>query len=290
MGTNNSKALKTQFEKGHYHDEGLVGRENLEQVRSILIEVDRTQKFFCLLRELDTEHFTQTLSKVDEFLEKMNNTSSFISSFLFITESSSRSSVFNLIFQSGQRNLTFSNLLSECTSLLHSVISALEFLESIHLFYPQVKLDHVVRTSHGLVEFKLLNQFCFSDFLLFITNVYLSDTHSSSQLNDLLKGKRQKNLQELREMVSQLLRSHPQVRQPSHFLSNLVPFELFLLNLNNKQFSFKIVKNKFMEFFDVKANKNKENSLGTLQLSNLRESSSPFGRPQISKTRLSNQK
>lgn len=258
MGTNNSKILKTRFEKGYFKDCGTESNINLRGVTNVLIEASNSQNYHCMVRKLDTEDYTQTLSKVDEFLEKMNNTSPFISSFFFITESKLKPNSFNLIFESGQRNLKYRDILSNFTQVFECLLSALEFLEDIQLFHPLICLDSVMKVDNQSQKFKLVNQFCYSDFLNFITNIYLSNNKSQSDLKILLRKKRIKNLREFQDMVNQMINHHPQIRNSSHFLSNLVPFETYLRQIDLGRFSYKMIKIKFLEFFDSKKNTNKD--------------------------------
>ena len=257
MGTNNSKVLKTQYEKGYYKENGQFNEPRLREVKSILIEGFNSEKYFCMVRELDTEKYTQTLSKVDEFLEKMNNTSPFISSFFFITESKQKANTFNLIFESGQQNLQYRNLISDFTKVFECILSALEFLEGIQLFHPFICLDSIVKITNKNQKFKLINQFCYSDFLNFITNIYLSNNKSQSDLRVILKSKRIQNLREFQDMVNQMINHHPEIRNSSHFLSNLTSFQSYLNQIDLNRFSYRMIKDKFKEFFDIDRNRNK---------------------------------
>jgi hypothetical protein len=185
----------------------------------------------------------------------MNNTSQYISSFFFITEAKQKPNVFNLIFEGGKIDLGFSNILQETISILNAVISALEFLESIQLFHPKIGIENVIQVRDG--SYKLVNQFCFSDFLGFITDVYLSNNLSSAELNRILMSKRAQNLGELRGMVSRIIITNPQIRQNWHSISNLTVFENFLNEALNRGISFKQIKSKFEELFDVLGNCNR---------------------------------
>ena len=254
MGSNNSKTLKYNFEQNHFQERGSLVDPNLNQTRQISINHGNEQPYLCFLRELDTSKYTQTLSKVDDFLQKMNNTSPFISSFFFITEARNKPNVFNLIFEGGKVHLDYSDL-SCFVSILHSVISALEFLESIHLFHPRIDLQNVIRVQEK--TYKLINQFCFNDFLGFITDTYLSNNLSPGELNKILLHKRKQNLLELRAMVSQMIIHHPQINQTWHSLSNLSVFESFLNEAINRNASFNQINIKFKELFDKNQNTNK---------------------------------
>jgi hypothetical protein len=260
MGTNNSKTLKIRFEQGHFHEQGPIHDPNLNQTKRIYIHDENAKQYPCLLRELDTAQYTQTLSKVDDFLEKMNNTSPFISSFFFITESKNKANVFNLIFESGRGNLQYSNILPVVVKVLHSVICALCFLDSIQLFYPRLDLKNIVEIEGTQNQFKLINQFCFNDFLKFITEIYLSNHLTGNELKRILENKKRQNLMELRGMVTKIVIHHPQIKQNWHFLSNLQVFELFLNEAVSRNFSCQKIKSKFEELFDLTQNSNKNHT------------------------------
>ena len=114
-----------------------------------------------------------------------------------------------------------------------------------------------MKVNNQTQKYKLVNQFCYSDFLNFITNVYLSNNNSPSDLNNVLRSKRIQNLREFQEMINQMINHHPQIRNSSHFLSNLIPFETFLRQIDLGRFSYRMIKNKFFEFFDSQKNTNK---------------------------------
>lgn len=258
MGTNTSKELKTSFEKGLFEDHGPVREINLEQVRSIRISGPGQPRLACLIRELNTADYTQTLSKVDEFLKKMNKASPFIASFFFITESPANPNLYSLVFEAGPRNLQYSRLAAVFCPVFRAVLGALEFLESIQLFHPRVGLESVVQVEGARPVFKLINQFCYSNFLSFITNVYLSDSHSPGALQKILQQKKEANLDELRAMLARCISQNPVIRQPSHPLSNIMFFEFYLQQLDPRRASFADVARKFEEFFDVPRNANRQ--------------------------------
>lgn len=257
MGTNTSKHLKSNFEQNQFSDLGPIKEINLDRVRQISILGSATGENICMVRELNTEDYTQTLSKVDEFLQKMNKTSPFISSFLFITESHHNSNIYSLVFESGRKNLHFQKLLPVFCPVMVCLLRSLEFLESIQLFYPRLHLDSVVETNSNPQRFKLINQFCFTNFLSFITDVYLSDHLSPEKLSGILQQKKEANLNELLSLLSKTISQNPELRQPSHFLSNILFFELYLKQINPKSFTFLKIFKKFEELFDTSQNINK---------------------------------
>lgn len=253
MGTNNSKLLKVQYENGQYQETGSFRDSQLNETRNISIRSENGRNYPCMLRKLDTEKYTQTFSKVDDFIQKMNKTSPFISSFLFISEAHQQANVFGLIFESGHRRLTYSQILPVSIKILFSVISALEFLEDIQLFYPHLHLGSILEMQDRPGTFKLINQFCFSDFLDFITQVYLSERQTPAKLKRVLEEKRSMNMMQLQAMVTQVVEHHPQLRQSPHAASNLVLFDLFLREAVKRKMPYRQIKRKFEELFDVES-------------------------------------
>lgn len=266
MGTNCSKTLKRRFESQDFLASNSPNDSGLTDLTAIEFAGENNKTFHCLVKELDTQKYTQTLSKVDEFLEKMNKTSPYISSFFFISESKTKANYFRLVFEYGKSGLTYFSILDRFTLAMNCLISALDFLDSINLFHPRVDLrslvslnknDSTLKNSFGLdYKFKMINQFCYSEFLDFITNIYLSSNKTSLEIKSILLSKKIMNFKDIQRIVSETIKYNPKILDPAHRLSNLVHFQTYLTRLNPKNFSYSQIKYKFKELFNIIKNSN----------------------------------
>lgn len=267
MGTNNSKVLKRSFEEGNYQVSGPPSKPILRHIERLEIDTrayssdPRKAKLFkCLSRELDTKNYTESLSNVEDLLKKMKKTSPYISSFLFISQSKSKTDFFHLVFEYGNPGISFQNVLNSFVKICFSMLSALEFLEGIDLFYPVLSLDCLIQidNSSDSNQFKLINQFCFSDFLDFITDVYLSSQKTPFQIRSILANKKAQNIKEFTQIISKIISYNPNIRDVSHELSNIIFFQKYMEQINPSMTPYPVIKAKFLELFDFNRNMNKQ--------------------------------
>ena len=262
MGSNCSSTLKQNYVNKNFKTCGYLNHTLISNSTSVNIPIDRDNYVSCLIKNLDTSKYSQSVDYGDEFIRKMKVNSPYICVLYFNTGSDIDPSRHDIVYEFGEQNLNFTNIIPQFTSAFYSIISGLCFLESINLFYPQVDLQNLVFCKDDSLDklngtYKLLNQFCFDEFFNFIVNVYLNSSLKKSDVNKELKRRRNKNLNELRLLVKQVLMLHPRIYDPNHQLSNINILDKYLDQLDRDFFTFVGILTKFKELFDINKNSNK---------------------------------
>jgi hypothetical protein len=191
----------------------------------------------------------------------MSQQSPYICNFYFIPNADDNILDYKLVYEYGKQSLSIQSVILHFTSAFYSLISALEFLESINLYYPKVELSNLVYCTNDSPNqldgsYKLINQFCFDDYFDFIVNVYLNPDIPQRQINQQIKRKKFINLNELKMIVKEILVIHPRIYDPSHQLSNILVFDKYLERLDAQDFAFMDILNKFKELFNINKNCN----------------------------------
>lgn len=256
MGTNSSKVLKRRYERGEYTTLNASKPRQLQQHKVVGIEVRGnrgTRRYECIVQELDTSEYTQTLTKVDDFLEKMNKTSPNISSFFFICSTQAKGNCFDLVFEYGRNDVSAGSLGDGVLQLLRVILEGLRFLDEIKLFYPDLGWSSVLRVGSG---FKLINQFCYPDFLQFVTNTLLNVEQNSYSLTRILRQKKRENFGNLCRMLREILGLNSDLNF-GHRFSNLGILLKYMELQDPERVQYSEVIKKMEELFDFGLNGNK---------------------------------
>lgn len=257
MGTTSSKVLKRRYERGEFSLLPAPRPQQLTKHNVVAIDVRSARgnrRFECVVQELDTQQYTQTLTKVDDFLEKMNKTSPHISSFFFICGTKDKENCFDLVFEYGRNDVSAGSVGGRVLEVFHILISALEFLDEIKLFYPALGWDALLRIGNS---FKLVNQFCFPDFLHFVTNSLLNIQQNSYSLIRILRQRKATNFLAVQRMLKQVWALNPEFAQAQHRFSNLAIFMKYLGLQDPDRVDYTTIRRKMEELFDLEKNSNR---------------------------------
>ena len=268
MGNEQSRFMRQQFEQNNY-----IYIQPAFPMPFKSSKVIKLSNKICLVQDLNTQDYKQTFVQVDKFLKKMNQKCPQIASFLFISESRHDEHIFFLVFEFGTQQVSNIELSHNFTKIIFTILKALVFMEKIQLFYPNITLDNIIKTTslNGTVSYKLINQFCFKETFRFVVeyllNVKISETKQLQLLNDMKK----KSLVQLSSIISKFMMDFPSLCNPSGNLSNVSIFLDKIISLQNTLFSFEDLLIQFQILFETSQNQNKGNR-------NLLNKSSPINK------------
>ena len=131
-----------------------------------------------LLKSLDTQNYNID-TNVNDFLQVIKKTHPHITSFLLISKSRVRRSIFNCLFDFNLTNLKESRKRKRIVSKAVGICEGLLFLEKLGLHYPRVGQEYLICTPKS--EVKLINPFCFSGYLKAVLTTYFSPKVSPKQ-------------------------------------------------------------------------------------------------------------
>lgn len=261
MGSNCSSTLKNKILNNEYIERERPTNSQMTNIKAIQVSIEPNQTYHCLEKVLNTSKYSQSLQNGEEFIKKMSQQSPYICNFYFIPNINKNDQNYKFVYEYGKQGLTNHSIIFHFTSVFYSLISALEFLESINLFYPKINLFNIVYCTNDSENklngsYKLINQFCFDNFFDFIINIYLSPNVSEKQICEHVQKHRLSNLNDFKIIVKEILLIHPRLYDPSHQLSNILIFDKYLERINTNNFSFMNILNKFKELFNIDKNCN----------------------------------
>lgn len=262
MGNNCSPILKNNYMTQNYTN--LIAEESSERknTKYIKVPVGGGQSSLCMIKILEASRYPESLDNFEDFMAKITKQTPYICDFYFITNMKENSSNYELAFEFGEQRTNYHNIISDFTPAFYAMLSGLEFLESINLFYPNLSLNNLLfcynpSDKHIPQTFKLVNHFGFDHFFDFIVKVYLNPNVGPAQTNKLVNKEKIQNLIQLKMILSKIIGMNPRLFDPSHQLSNILIFEKYLNHLDSENFTFANICFKFKEIFDINKNKNK---------------------------------
>lgn len=253
MGNNTSNQLKTKYERGQY--KVLEAKEDSNIGHCEVISFQGCKDVF-MQKDLDPSEYNDDIES-NTFQNKLNRQCKYICDFYFVTYDNTSPNYYKMIYEYGKpfkKNLTKEKYI---WYFIRQIVKAGIYLEDNCLHYPYLAKKYIVQKEPK--HFKLVNPFCFPDFLKEVIKIYMCPREQISTRNKYSQECIQKNTFQLPFLIISvitgvseydlknelnLLQNQLIQIEKRNYTKNLVEFLYFLLQDRPKKF-FNI--EKFME-------------------------------------------
>lgn len=202
MGNTKSTRLKDLYTRGRVD---VIQSENEKLVGSFkVLTVESFRDEIFILKVLDPRIYDQ-YADIPEFIKKLSQQSPNICDFYFINNNLQNKDLYDLLFEYGPVIDTSIQTERELWNFIVQIVDALCFLEENLLHYPVVAKKYVIKFSKDKI--KLLNPYCFPDFIKEVIQIYLNPMNPMSSRRKYNKLQITRNIKEFGIMIITLLSS-----------------------------------------------------------------------------------
>ena len=202
MGNTKSQKLKENYIKGKFKVIDNQKDQLLNQYRILQFTGFSSETY--IQKILNPSEYDE-YADINEFIKKLSNTCKFICEFHFVEYNSQNQDLFDLIFEFG----TFLKLplVKEkyIWMLIDNVTDAMIFLEDNMLHYPFLHKNYIIQISNK--SFKLLNPYCFPDYLKEVLQIYMNPMNPVSNRRIYSQTQIRRNIKEFGVMIITLIKS-----------------------------------------------------------------------------------
>ena len=142
---------------------------------------------------------------INEFIKKLSNSSKHICEFHFVEYNTKNQELFDLIFEFG----VFLNLPLKKEKyiwmLIDNVVEAMIFLEENMLHYPFLHKNYIIQRDTK--EFKLINPYCFPDYLKEVLQIYMNPMNPVSNRKIYSQTQIRRNIKEFGVMIITIIKN-----------------------------------------------------------------------------------
>ena len=220
MGNTKSQKLKESFYKGRYkvresRKDQLLGMYNLLQFEGYESDI-------CIQTVLDPGEYGDYLN-INEFIKKLSSNSSQICDFHFVECSQGNGGVFDLVFDyGGFLKLPFKEE-KFLWQLVEQIVDGMLFIEESAMHYPFLHKNYILQDNEK--TFKLVNPYCFPDYLKEVLEIYMNPEHSITKRKAYSQAQLQRNIREFGVMLITLVKTHSiqrLIKEPNYWQEVLV--------------------------------------------------------------------
>ena len=203
MGNTKSQKLKEQYIKGKYNvkesrKDQLLGLYSILQFHGYDVEL-------YIQKVLNPAEYDE-YADINEFIKKLSNSCKSICEFYFVEYNTQNQDLFDLVFEFGvPLTLPFKKE-KYIWALIEQLTDGLLFLEENVLHYPFLHKNYIVQTSDK--NFKLVNPYCFPDYLKEVLQIYMNPMNPVSNRKIYSQTQIKRNLREFAVLVITLIQSH----------------------------------------------------------------------------------
>ena len=191
MGNTKSTKLKELYSKNKIE---VLQSENEKLVGSFkVIKVDSFKDELFILKVLDPRIYDQ-YSDINEFVKKLSQPCPAIADFFFINSNAQNKELYDLLFEYGPTIDTSSVGEKELWGFISQIVEALGFMEENQLHYPILAKKYVLKFAKDKI--KLLNPYCFPDFIKEVLQIYLNPMNPISSRKKYHKLQISRNIKE----------------------------------------------------------------------------------------------
>lgn len=220
MGNTKSQKLKDSFLKGKY----MVKESRKDQLLGMytVLQFNGFESDLYIQKVLNPAEYDE-YADINEFIKKLSTNSKNICEFHFVEYSSTNQELFDLVFEFGTLlKLPFATE-RQLWALVDNVIEAMLFLEENVMHYPFLHKNYIVETSRS--GYKLINPYCFPDYLKEVLQVYMNPMTSVTNRKSYSQTQIRRNIREFGVMIITMVQSHSVQRllkEPNYWQEVLV--------------------------------------------------------------------
>lgn len=204
MGNSNSTTIRERYEAHQYrtiiqHTDPYIGSYQL-------IKFSNSKDLLYLRTTLEPTKYDEYNCDYDVFSSKMQNNCRNICDFVFLCESMAQEQAYDLVFEFG--NYINSRFQREeiIWEFINGIMEGLAFLQAEGLHYPILRKKYTTYVSETNT-FKLLNPFCFKEFIDKAIGVYFNCDVDLIEKADFSRQSINRNVKEFAIMVLALIKN-----------------------------------------------------------------------------------
>ena len=248
MGNNTSNQLKTKYERGQYKVLQAKQDQNLGSCEVITFQGG---KEVFLQKDLDPSEYNDDIES-NTFQNKLNRQCKYICDFYFVTYDSHSPNYYKMIYEYGHSLQTELTKEKYIWYFIRQVVKAGIYLEDNCLHYPYLGKQYIVQKEQK--HFKLVNPFCFPDFLKEVIKIYMSPREQISTRKRYSEKCIQKNTFQLPFLIISVVTGAPEF----DLKNNLSELQNKMIYLDNAGFSthlieflYHLLQDRPARFFDI---------------------------------------
>lgn len=174
MGNNRSSELKNRYERGMYQIKKASYDSNLGNCEIIRID---GHKEFCIQRDLDPSEYNGDI-EISTINNQFTRECKQICEFYFVTNDNSYQVSYKIVYEYGNQIKQKVTYEKRIWKIIRQVLDAGVFLENINMHYPILSKKYILQKDEK--TFKLLNPFCFPEFIREFIQIYLAKNEQIS--------------------------------------------------------------------------------------------------------------
>jgi hypothetical protein len=168
MGNNRSKEMKKVYEKGFHKIKKPLFDSNLGSCE--IIEING-HNGYCIQRELDPSEFNGDI-EMNTINNEFTKECKHICEFYFVTHGNDYQYSYKIIYEYGKQIKEKVTLEKRLWNLIRQVLDATVFLQNAKMHYPILSKKYIIQKDEK--TYKLLNPFCFPEFIREFVQIYLA--------------------------------------------------------------------------------------------------------------------
>lgn len=215
MGNTKSQKLKESYIKGKYN----VKESRKDQLLGLFSVLqfygyDNDMHIQKVLNPAEYDEYAD----INEFIKKLSNSCKNICEFYFVEYNTQNQDLFDLVFEFGSPMALPFESEKHIWSLIEQLTDGMLFLEDNVLHYPFLHKNYIVQT--GDRSFKLVNPYCFPDYLKEVLQIYMNPMNPVSNRKIYSQTQIKRNIKEFAVLIITLIQSHSVqrlLREPSYW-------------------------------------------------------------------------
>lgn len=225
MGNARARELRDDYTDQAYTEVVCHNDQNMGSYR--ILKFRRENRTLFLSKTLNPAEYDKYSSDVDEFSKKLMRHHQNICEFFFVEVNQRSAETYDLVFEFGDYiNTNFQNEKVIWTFIEH-ILAGLLFLQNEGFHYPIVRKKYTVYQSDRN-SFKLLNPFCFPQFLDKVIGLYLNPNIGVSEKKAFQNQSLIRNIKEFGIMILALIKNQEEnffFKNPSSIRQSLSAFK-----------------------------------------------------------------
>ena len=203
MGNTKSQKLKESYIKGKYN----VKESRKDQLLGLysILQFHGFETDLYIQKVLNPSEYDE-YADINEFIKKLSNSCKNICEFFFVEYNTQNQDLFDLVFEFGGPLALPLKKEKYVWRLIEQLTEGLLFLEDNILHYPFLHKNYIVQT--GDKSFKLVNPYCFPDYLKEVLQIYMNPMNPVSNRKIYSQTQIKRNLREFAVLIITLTQSH----------------------------------------------------------------------------------
>lgn len=235
MGNNRSAEIKNRYELGRYRIKSAGYDSNLGKCE--IIHIDGMSDL-CIQRELDPTEYNEDI-EIGTINNQFTKECKQICEFYFVSYGRETQGSFKIVYEYG--NIIKEKITKEKTiwKIIRQLINAGSFLEDAKMHYPILSRKYILKKDEK--TFKLLNPFCFLEFIREFVQIYSAKKEAISSKSKYSSECIKRNTFQFPFVIISFISNIPEVELKQDF-------KIFNNEMNNIKKKFSPALNEFLFF------------------------------------------